>query len=73
MARQKKFAPGDMVRPRGGGPSMTVDHYGEFDLVYCWWLDKKDYPQSKPFREEMLEKLPSPSPPKSSNPSGPSS
>jgi SAM-dependent methyltransferase len=37
---------------------MMVDHYGEFDLVYCWWLDKKNNPQCNPFREEMLEKLP---------------
>jgi uncharacterized protein YodC (DUF2158 family) len=61
MARQRKYAIGDKVHPRGGGPSMMVDHYGEFDLVYCWWLDKKNNPQCKPFREEILEKLPFPS------------
>jgi uncharacterized protein YodC (DUF2158 family) len=65
MARQRKFAVGDTVRPRGGGPSMIVDSYGEFDLVHCWWLDKKNNPQSRPFPEEMLEKVAAPSRPKS--------
>jgi uncharacterized protein YodC (DUF2158 family) len=70
MARQRKFSPGDIVRPRGGGPSMIVDAYGEFDLVQCWWIDKKNNPQNKPFQEEMLEKVPFPSQPKSSNAQG---
>ena len=49
---------------------MMVDCYGEFDLVNCWWIDRKNNPQSKPFKEEMLEKAPFPSQPKSSDPQG---
>jgi uncharacterized protein YodC (DUF2158 family) len=68
MTRQKKFTAGDIVRPKGGGPTMMVDHYGEFDLVHCLWMDNKDNPQSKPFKEEMLEKVPFPSPSKPTDP-----
>ena len=66
MAVQRKFAPSDAVRPKGGGPIMKVDRYGEFDLVHCVWIDENEHPQSKPFTEDILEKLPFPSPQDSS-------
>ena len=58
MAWPKKFAPGELVRPKRGGPAMKVDRYGDFDFVYCVWLDKKNNPQSKPILENSLEKIP---------------
>ena len=58
---QRNFAPGDTVRPKSGGPIMRVDRYGEFNLVHCLWFDEKRQPQSKPFVEDNLEKLPFPS------------
>jgi uncharacterized protein YodC (DUF2158 family) len=58
---QREFAPGEIVRPKSGGPIMKVDRYGEFNLVHCLWLDAKQRPQSRPFIEENLEKLPFPS------------
>ena len=63
---QRNFAPGDTVRPKSGGPIMRVDRYGEFNLVHCLWFDEKRQPQSKPFVEENLEKLPIHSPQDSS-------
>jgi len=59
MTLPRKFAPGQFVRPKRGGPAMRVDHYGDFDLVHCIWLDKKRNPQSKPFPEPWLEEIPS--------------
>ncbi len=41
MDRSRKFVPGELVRPRQGGPTMKVDSYGDFDLVNCVWLDAK--------------------------------
>jgi uncharacterized protein YodC (DUF2158 family) len=64
---QRKFAPGDAVRPKGGGPIMKVDRYGEFDLVHCLWIDENKHPQSRPFTEDALEKLSFPSPQESFN------
>jgi uncharacterized protein YodC (DUF2158 family) len=66
MAVQRKFAAGDTVRPKNGGPIMKVDRYGEFDLVHCLWLDEKKRPQCRPFIEDNLDKLPFPSPQDSS-------
>ena len=63
---QRKFALGETVRPKSGGPTMKVDRYGEFNLVHCLWLDEKKHPQSRPYIEDNLEKLPFPSPPDSS-------
>jgi uncharacterized protein YodC (DUF2158 family) len=57
MARSRKFIPGELVRPKQGGPIMSVDCYGDFDLVHCVWLDAKHNPQSKPFLESRLEKI----------------
>jgi hypothetical protein len=55
---------------------MKVDSYGDFDLVNCVWLDAKHNPQSKPFLETRLEKIPFGSNPSStvsrSNPGKPS-
>jgi len=57
MTRSKRFASGEFVRPKRGGPAMTVDHYGDFDFVHCTWLDEKRNPQSKPFPENWLERI----------------
>jgi len=57
MTRPKRFASGELVRPKRGGPAMKVDHYGDFDFVHCIWLDEKRNPQSKPFPENWLEKI----------------
>jgi uncharacterized protein YodC (DUF2158 family) len=59
MTPSMRFAPGELVRPKRGGPPMRVDHYGDFDLVHCTWLDEKHSPQSKPFPENWLENIPS--------------
>lgn len=76
MDRSRMFIPGELVRPRQGGPTMKVDSYGDFDLVNCVWLDAKHNPQSKPFLETRLEKIPFGSNPSStvsrSNPGKPS-
>ena len=57
QTQSRKFAPGELVRPKRGGPAMRVDHYGDFDFVHCTWLDEKSNPQSKPFPESWLEKI----------------
>jgi uncharacterized protein YodC (DUF2158 family) len=57
MSRSRKFTPGELVRPKQGGPAMRVDRYGDFDLVHCIWLDEKHGQQSKPFLENMLDRI----------------
>ena len=76
MDRSRKFVPGELVRPRQGGPTMKVDSYGDFDLGQLRLVRRKTQPQSKPFLETRLEKIPFGSNPSStvlrSNPGKPS-
>jgi uncharacterized protein YodC (DUF2158 family) len=54
------FKKGDVVRLKSGGPSMTVDDFGnkEFGggpLVFCSWFDADQKHCSKNFAPESLE------------------
>jgi uncharacterized protein YodC (DUF2158 family) len=57
MFMEGKFKPGDVVRLKSGGPSMTVDFWDDTMSAYCctWFvltLRKQDH-----FQEATLEKV----------------
>lgn len=57
------FQPGDLVRLKSGGPSMTVDSLGDYlgsEAVYVIWVEKvgpKQVVQRDSFPPHTLEKV----------------
>ena len=37
------FKPGDMVRLKSGGPSMTVEEVGDKETICCWFGNGDEY------------------------------
>jgi uncharacterized protein YodC (DUF2158 family) len=63
----EQFRPGDLVRLRSGGPSMTIESVGissftEEPTVFCVWFDGK-MKQRDNFAAEAVEATPKPSGP----------
>lgn len=55
-----EFAPGDVVRVKSGGPSMTVVEVGDYlgqRKAWCEWFDEKNKPQKETFSVHALEKV----------------
>lgn len=52
------FKPGDKVRLKSGGPTMTVNWVGDqlgTMSAHCEWFDKTNKPQDKVFAVTSLE------------------
>jgi uncharacterized protein YodC (DUF2158 family) len=68
MEQAADFKPGDLVRVRSGGPTMTVEKLGKTamlgeDAVWCVWFEKignKQVAQEKTFHPVVLEKTQKP-------------
>ncbi|MBH8569366.1 DUF2158 domain-containing protein [Microvirga sp. STS02] len=61
MAEESKFAPGDIVRVKSGGPVMTVVNHVEDGRYYCtWWQPKRGELVFDFFYPVILEKATEP-------------
>jgi uncharacterized protein YodC (DUF2158 family) len=60
-----EFKPGDLVRVKSGGPTMTVEQVGKTavqqeEAVWCVWFEKvgnRQVPQKETFAPVVLEKV----------------
>lgn len=63
MGTENKVQPGDTVKLRSGGPTMTVRSYDTSMLresdtdVICEWFDKQNVLSRAAFKQESLEKV----------------
>lgn len=51
-----KFAEGDVVRRKMGGPLMTVEGMRQCEFISVVWFDKDDHVQRDVFHPTTLEK-----------------
>jgi uncharacterized protein YodC (DUF2158 family) len=58
----EEWKPGDVVRLKSGGPTMTVVTVGESQFgeptVWCEWFDDKNQPQKHTFSPTSLQTPP---------------